>query len=161
MNFVVLMLATAVGFFCVGYLWGYRPVLFWKIKWIETEHDLARCQNRKPRDISEIENVKTNGGSAMTDQTMNEAEQHNATTPATISPVQSDPFLAKAHVGIDPCRKRGQVCRGAYITNEDGVMYMDHAGVWTRGISDDANCWWDDERMASDFLHYKRTSDRR
>jgi hypothetical protein len=44
------------GFFCVGYLFGNRNVFYWRIKWIEAEHDMARAQGRKPRNISEMEN---------------------------------------------------------------------------------------------------------
>ena len=47
---------SSVGFFCLGYLLGNRKVLYWRIKWIETEHDLARVQGRKPRNIADIEN---------------------------------------------------------------------------------------------------------
>lgn len=43
-----------IGGIGVGYLWGYRPILFWRIKWIEMEHDLAKLQKREPRNIEEI-----------------------------------------------------------------------------------------------------------
>jgi hypothetical protein len=51
----VVLVMGAVGAFCVGGLWGMRRVMFWRIKWIELEHDLARLQNRKPRDVFEME----------------------------------------------------------------------------------------------------------
>jgi len=47
----------AVGFFCVGYLWGSRRELRWRIHWIELEHDCARAQGRKPRNITDFENA--------------------------------------------------------------------------------------------------------
>jgi hypothetical protein len=58
MNVLVLIwiVMACTGFFCVGYLFGQRKVLYWRIKWIEMEHDLAREQGRSPRSISEIEN---------------------------------------------------------------------------------------------------------
>jgi hypothetical protein len=52
---VLISFAVAGGFFCLGGLWFSRKVLFWRIKWIELEHDLARAQGREPRDISEVE----------------------------------------------------------------------------------------------------------
>jgi hypothetical protein len=52
------LILVAVGFFCVGFLWGARGVKFWRIKWIRLEHDLAREQGREPRNISEVEKEK-------------------------------------------------------------------------------------------------------
>ena len=43
--------ATAIGFFCAGILWGRRHELKWRIRWIAHEYDLARHENRKPRNI--------------------------------------------------------------------------------------------------------------
>ncbi len=45
----------AAGFFCMGYAWGIRNTLFWRIEWIKLEHDLARKEGRKPREIREFE----------------------------------------------------------------------------------------------------------
>ena len=50
----VLMLIAA-GCFCVGGRWGRRQVLYWRIKWIELEHETARALGREPRDIEEVE----------------------------------------------------------------------------------------------------------
>ncbi len=52
---IVMLLVVAIGFFCLGGLWLSRKVAFWRIKWIELEHDFARLQGRKPRNISEVE----------------------------------------------------------------------------------------------------------
>lgn len=54
-QFIVLMLLSCAGFFCLGGLWQARKVEEWRIRWIKMEHELARLQNRKPRDISEVE----------------------------------------------------------------------------------------------------------
>ena len=51
---VYMTIAVAIGFFCAGALWGCRMQLHWKIIGINLEHDLARLQNRKPRDINDI-----------------------------------------------------------------------------------------------------------
>ena len=53
-HFLILFL-IAVGFFCLGGLCFSRGVQTWRIKWIELEHDLARAEGRKPRNISEVE----------------------------------------------------------------------------------------------------------
>ena len=58
MNDTILIVPWVVacfGFFCLGGLWQARKVLAWRIRWIKVEHDLARLENRKPRDISEVE----------------------------------------------------------------------------------------------------------
>jgi hypothetical protein len=56
MLFLIWGVMACTGFFCLGYLFGQRKVLYWRIKWIEAEHDLAREQCRRPRSISDIEN---------------------------------------------------------------------------------------------------------
>jgi hypothetical protein len=43
-----------IGGVSVGYLWEYRESAFWRIQWIKMEHDLARLENREPREISEV-----------------------------------------------------------------------------------------------------------
>ncbi len=55
---IVPFILIAVGYFCLGGLWQLRKVRYWRIKWIEMEHDLARLQNREPRHISEVEGKK-------------------------------------------------------------------------------------------------------
>ena len=50
-----LFLAGVLGGFAVGYLWGRRPLLFWRIQCIRLEHDLAAAQGRLPRHIDQIE----------------------------------------------------------------------------------------------------------
>lgn len=52
---IVVLLLSAVGFFCAGTALQLRRVLYWRIKWIEMEHDLARQLGREPRDISAVE----------------------------------------------------------------------------------------------------------
>ncbi len=47
----IIWFLSGIGFFCVGALWGSRREFFWKIEWLKLEHDLARLQNRAPRDI--------------------------------------------------------------------------------------------------------------
>lgn len=45
---------TAVGYFCLGMLVCLRAVARWRIRWIELEHDLARRENREPRNIDDF-----------------------------------------------------------------------------------------------------------
>jgi len=45
------LVATAIGMFCVGALWGRRYELKWRIRWIALEWQLARLENRTPRNI--------------------------------------------------------------------------------------------------------------
>lgn len=52
---IVVLLLSAVGFFCAGTALQLRRVLYWRIKWIELEHDSARQLGREPRDISAVE----------------------------------------------------------------------------------------------------------
>ena len=49
-----ILIGTLIGGFAVGCLWAYRETAFWRIKWIKSEHKLARLENREPRDIKEI-----------------------------------------------------------------------------------------------------------
>lgn len=53
-NFTMVLLMIAV--FCAGYWYGSRHLFFWRAKWIELEQEFAKSQNRKPRDISTVEN---------------------------------------------------------------------------------------------------------
>ena len=55
--------------------------------------------------------------------------------------VASNELLASASAHLEMCHKRGQMCRGAYISDESGAMYMDKDGAWTRGIAGEKN-WW-------------------
>jgi len=48
---VLAALALSVGYFCLGYIFGARRILYWQIKWIELEHDSARAEGREPRNI--------------------------------------------------------------------------------------------------------------
>jgi len=38
----------------IGYSWGRRKVLQWRIRWIELEHDSARSEGREPRKITDV-----------------------------------------------------------------------------------------------------------
>ena len=49
-----LLIGTFIGGFGVGCLWVCRETGFWRVKWIEMEHDLARLQKREPKNIEEI-----------------------------------------------------------------------------------------------------------
>ncbi len=49
-----LILLAAAGGFAVGYMLGFRRELYWRIKWIELEHDCARAEGRQPRNINTI-----------------------------------------------------------------------------------------------------------
>ena len=53
-----IMVLSEIGFFCVGFLFGMRRTLFWRIEWIKVEHNLARLQNRLPRTTTEMEKKK-------------------------------------------------------------------------------------------------------
>ena len=66
-------------------------------------------------------------------------------------PVGSGVWLGGAHVNTDRPRKRGEVCRGAYISDESGALYLTNRGTWTTGIQGDDN-WWHDEAAAENFL---------
>lgn len=50
---------TAIGFFLMGAALQIQRITYWRIKWIEMEHILARLQNREPRDISSAEISKS------------------------------------------------------------------------------------------------------
>jgi len=60
-TFVIVMgivaILSAVGGFCIGYLSQNRRVLKWRIRWIRHEHDLARLQDRRPRNIDEFDHL--------------------------------------------------------------------------------------------------------
>lgn len=60
--------------------------------------------------------------------------------------------IYSAHVGLDLCTKRGQVCRGAYIVSNKGEFYLTHSGKWTWGVEGDEN-WWEDTTQAESFLY--------
>ena len=64
-------------------------------------------------------------------------------------------WLEEAKVGVDPCRKRGDVCRGAYISEKSGVMYLRHDGQWQNGASSE-EVWWETEGHALAFLNAKK-----
>ena len=51
----VFIVLTFISGCCLGAMFCLRKVGFWRIKWIEMEHDLARLQGRKPRNISEVD----------------------------------------------------------------------------------------------------------
>lgn len=53
--YLAALLLASVGFFCLGVALQQRRVLYWRVKWIEMEHDLARLQGREPRDIKSVE----------------------------------------------------------------------------------------------------------
>ena len=57
--FISLLVMVAIGYFCLGALFMSRRVLFWRIKWIELEHDLARAQGRAPRKIDAMRKRKS------------------------------------------------------------------------------------------------------
>ena len=65
--------------------------------------------------------------------------------------VRSMQMLGTAKVNTDRPRKRGEVCRGAYISDESGALYLTNRGTWTTGIQGDDN-WWHDEAAAENFL---------
>lgn len=48
------MILIAAGAFCAGWTFQNHKILFWKIKWIEKEHECARAQDREPLDINTI-----------------------------------------------------------------------------------------------------------
>jgi hypothetical protein len=52
---IVAVIVVAVMFTLVGYMFGQRRELYWRIKWIELEHDTARKLGKEPRNISEVE----------------------------------------------------------------------------------------------------------
>ena len=57
--------------------------------------------------------------------------------------VRSMRMLDTAKVNTDPPRKRGEVCRGAYIADETGCFYLTTRGTWTHGIQGADNFWLD------------------
>ena len=57
--FSILSIMMLIAFFCLGYLFGSKHVKEWRCRWIELEHDFAKAQNRKPRDISTVEHKPT------------------------------------------------------------------------------------------------------
>jgi hypothetical protein len=56
--------------------------------------------------------------------------------------VDSTVLLASAAARIDPCGERGIPCRGAYIVDMTGTMYLSRDGHWSLGIRDDSY-WFD------------------
>lgn len=75
---------------------------------------------------------------------------------AVLSTSLSKALLASARVGVDPCRERGRVCRGAYIVSDPepglgGRYYLTHDGEWTFGIRGDKN-WWNTQYDAEQAL---------
>ena len=50
----ILLVGTSVGWFCVGYIVQLRQTHYWRVRWIEKEHDLARLQHREPQDIETV-----------------------------------------------------------------------------------------------------------
>jgi len=50
----LLIILVAVGFFSVGFMFGQRRETYWRIKWIELEHETARKLGKEPRDINSI-----------------------------------------------------------------------------------------------------------
>ena len=67
------------------------------------------------------------------------------------TPIVSSALLGSAVVNTDRPRKRGEICRGAYIADNSGSYYLTHNGAWTLGIQGDDN-WWYDETAAGNFL---------
>jgi hypothetical protein len=61
-KYTILALMNAIGFFSLGYLWGIRRVSFWRLKWVEMEHDLARLQQRYPRHIELVSRGDSDNG---------------------------------------------------------------------------------------------------
>ena len=57
--------------------------------------------------------------------------------------VRSMQMLGTAKVNTDRPRKRGEVCRGAYIADETGCFYLTIRGTWTHGIQGPDNFWMD------------------
>ena len=53
--FVIIIILVAVGYFCMGFVFGNRRELYWRIKWIELEHDTARKLGSEPRNIKCVE----------------------------------------------------------------------------------------------------------
>ncbi len=54
----VMMACLSAGYFCAGVAFMQRKVLYWRIKWIEMEHTLARLEGREPRDINTFEAIE-------------------------------------------------------------------------------------------------------
>lgn len=52
---ILILTLVGIGFFYVGVLHGSRHDLFWRLQWIKLEHQLAALQQRKPRNIEEVE----------------------------------------------------------------------------------------------------------
>jgi hypothetical protein len=67
------------------------------------------------------------------------------------TPIVSSALLGSAVVNTDRPRKRGEICRGAYIADATGSYYLTTRGTWTNGIQGDDN-WWHDETAACNFL---------
>lgn len=53
-SIIVVLLAVMVVAFLLTALYLADQLLKWRIRWIELEHDLARAESRKPRNINEI-----------------------------------------------------------------------------------------------------------
>ncbi len=65
--------------------------------------------------------------------------------------VRSMQMLGTAKVNTDRPRKRGEVCRGAYIADETGCFYLTTRGTWTHGIHG-ADNFWQDGMVAENYL---------
>jgi len=63
------------------------------------------------------------------------------------APVGISTLVASAIVATERPRRRGEVCRGAYVCDPSGRYYLTHGGEWTDGVKGDEN-WWDNERDA-------------
>jgi len=81
--------------------------------------------------------------------TNKQPEPHN--TEAAGSQVGISTLVASAIVATDRPRRRGEVCRGAYVCDPSGRYFLTHGGEWTDGIKGNEN-WWDNERDARKAL---------
>lgn len=52
--YTIMIVLVAIGYFCAGIVIRQSRVLYWRIKWIELEHQLARREGREPRNISTV-----------------------------------------------------------------------------------------------------------
>lgn len=91
---IVVLLLSAVGFFCAGTVMQMRRTLYWRIKWIELEHDSARQLGREPRDISAVDAMNTI-------QTHTSGSRHPICSPLGLCPgcgaVESDGWVDGWH----------------------------------------------------------------
>lgn len=53
-SIVFIIIASIIGGYCIGRLWGLKEVLEWRLRWIELEHESARKEEREPRNIDEL-----------------------------------------------------------------------------------------------------------